>query len=604
MITPMVKYTFAVHNRAYSPFLDDLQELGVVHVGKSKEKILSGEASALSGEAEKLEKIIQFLKNYLPEEQSSKTKVSSSDEITLSVEKLREELDAERLTLEQVKAKTEKSEVWGTFSPEIISKLKESGVEVCFFSIQAKKFNKSWLEKYPVEIVREASNRTWFVALDAQHMHFNGAQKENIPEEDISQLQRDLEKSTKNIVTIEKNLEKLAVSGMDVLQQKLEKVNARLEWLDVKMNLSIPVGEGVVYVLEGWVPVSEEQKLEEYLRKEQIFYLSSPAQSGEHPPVQLKNNRFGKLFEPISKLFALPAYQELDLTLYFAPFFMLFFGFCLGDAGYGLILLVGSTAYKFFASKELKSYLTLGQLFGASTLVMGLIFGTFFGIELVKVPALDNFKNVFLDSSQVFSLSLVVGGVQITFGIILRIINQLRQENPLTAIGSVGWLMLFATAGVFEFLLKHQAISQGLATVRIALYSVSLVMIIFFSTGGPVHMRLFGGLWEIYNTVTGIFGDLLSYIRLFALGIASSILGLVINQMAISFGSAKYIGPVIFILIIVIGHTANIAISSLGAFVHPMRLTFVEFYKNAGFKGSGKPYNPFSKNKSYLSTTS
>ena len=604
MITPMIKYTFAVQSRTYPSFLDDLQEIGVVHVGRSKEKIHHGEASELNDEAEKLEKIIQFLKSYLPEDEINEKTVLSPEEITLKAEKLKEELDAERQALEQVKAKTEKSEVWGTFSPEIISKLQESGVKVCFFSIQAKKFNKRWLEEYPVEIVREAGSRIWFVVLDAKHIHFSGAQKENIPEEDISQLLGEHKKLTKNIAVIEENLEKLAVSGTDVLHKKLEEVNARLEWLDVKMNLSTQVGDGVVYVLEGWVPVSDEQKLKDYLEKEQIFYLSSPAQTGEQPPVQLKNNRFGKLFEPISKLFALPAYQELDLTLYFAPFFMLFFGFCLGDAGYGLILLVGSTAYKFFASKELKSYLTLGQLFGASTLVMGLIFGTFFGVELVKVPALNEFKNVFLDSSQVFSLSLVIGGVQITFGIILRIINQLRQENPLTAIGSFGWLMLFATAGVFEFLLKDQAFSQGFATARIVLYSVSLVMIIFFSTSGPVHMRLFGGLWEIYNTVTGIFGDLLSYIRLFALGIASSILGLVINQMAISFGSAEYIGPVIFILIIVIGHTANIAISSLGAFVHPMRLTFVEFYKNAGFKGSGKPYNPFSKNKSYLSTTS
>ena len=101
--------------------------------------------------------------------------------------------------------------------------------------------------------------------------------------------------------------------------------------------------------------------------------------------------------------------------------------------------------------------------------------------------------------------------------------------------------------------------------------------------------------------VTGIFGDLLSYIRLFALGVASSILGLVVNQMAVAFGKAPYVGPVIFFLIIVIGHTANLAISSLGAFVHPMRLTFVEFYKNAGFKGGGKAYQPFAKQKNHES---
>ena len=123
----------------------------------------------------------------------------------------------------------------------------------------------------------------------------------------------------------------------------------------------------------------------------------------------------------------------------------------------------------------------------------------------------------------------------------------------------------------------------------------ALLVLLYTEPEAKIHMRLAGGLWNFYSTITGIFGDLLSYIRLFALVLSSSILGLVVNKMAVAFGEIRLIGPILFILIIVFGHLGNLAISSLGSFVHPLRLTLVEFYKNAGFTGGGKKYNPFSK---------
>jgi V/A-type H+-transporting ATPase subunit I len=121
--------------------------------------------------------------------------------------------------------------------------------------------------------------------------------------------------------------------------------------------------------------------------------------------------------------------------------------------------------------------------------------------------------------------------------------------------------------------------------------------VLFFSDPSVnIFMRVGKGVWDIYSTVTGIFGDLLSYIRLFALGLSSAILGFVINDIGLQIlGSSKILGPVFFVIFLVIGHTLNILISSLGSFVHPMRLTFVEFYKSAGFKGGGEEYKPFTK---------
>ncbi|MGD9930022.1 MAG: V-type ATP synthase subunit I [Mangrovibacterium sp.] len=603
MIVPMMKYGFAVHHTAYRQFLDDLQELGVVHVGKGSEKNATGETAALQAEAARIRQTTELLKHYQKEGQEVVPCDHTVAEIIEQTQLVLKRLEDAEVELEQLKKKAAERQVWGDYSNDILEKLKEAGIKIDFYSVPVKKWNPEWLEQYPIEIVKRCDKEVKFITIGYEGEPFDGIRLEKLSKHTAGELHRQAAGLEQEISEILKKLGAMGTNGIPVMQERLAAIELRLEWLDVWNNQTSEVGEGTLHLLEGWVPVTEQEKLKAYLEKNHIFYLEATAEPGEQPPIQLTNNKFGRLFEPISKLFSLPAYAELDLTIYFAPFFMLFFGFCLGDAGYGLVLLLGSTIYKRYAGASVKPYLTLGQLFGASTLVMGLIFGTFFGIELAKQDALGGLKEMFLDSSQVFTLSLIVGAVQILFGIIIRVKNQLRKEYPLQALSSVGWLLLFFTIGLFSVLLKDQEQSSLLNIVKNVLYAASILMILLFSGTGPIHLRLIGGLWEMYNTVTGIFGDLLSYIRLFALGIASSILGLVINQMAASFGSGKYIGPVIFILIIVIGHTANLAISSLGAFVHPMRLTFVEFYKNAGFQGGGKPYKPFSKQQNNLSST-
>ncbi len=597
MIVPMLKYTFAVQGKEYAAFLDNLQEWGIVHViEKEAGETGTREQEEVDKEIHRLEKTLKILDRFREEEMtaSASSNLSPEEAITHTDERLKKR-DAAKVALEQAKAALAQAGEWGTYSSDLLQKLEQEGISIRFYSIPKKKFKKEWLDKYAVSLVADTGYQVKFACINHDEVIFEGATAEKLPERDLSVLENDVAKYEAEVQKQEKGLSILAHENTDKLQEQLSGFVNRRTWLDVWNNKTLSVGEGIVRILEGWVPKDRSEQLNKYLEEHGILYLVAKKTAEEQPPIELKNSRFGKLFEPISKLFALPAYQELDLTIYFAPFFMLFFGFCLGDAGYGLVLLLGSTIFRKFASDSVKPFLPLGQLFGASTLVMGLIFGTFFGIELAKVPQLEQVKSLFLDSSQVFSLSLVIGAVQIIFGIVLRIVNQLRQEHPQLAIGTIGWLLLFATAGLFEFVWKDAEKNALMEIAPSVLYGLSLVMIVFFSGTGPVFMRAMGGIWEIYNTVTSIFGDLLSYIRLFALGIASSILGLVINQMAISFGSAPYIGPVIFVLIIVIGHTANLAISSLGAFVHPMRLTFVEFYKNAGFQGTGKPYQPFSK---------
>jgi V/A-type H+-transporting ATPase subunit I len=385
--------------------------------------------------------------------------------------------------------------------------------------------------------------------------------------------------------------------------------------------------------------------------------LVAQPEEGEMPPVELRNGRFSKLFEPISKLFDLPNYGEMDLTPYFAPFFMLFFGFCLGDAGYGVFFILFATIMKPRVKKEMKPILSLTQYLGVATILFGLISGTFFGVNLIDsgytltassmeqiqgqelpagvvaelqglegeyfksredfsvavgsaigeealaahetsilksaeagLPFVGRFRHLMQDSLSMFYLSILIGGIQIIFGIFVRIFNITRQRGFEYALSTMGWFILLVTLVLNATVLGEEAGRY----IFYALLGISGVLIFFMNNPDKNIFVQFGaGIWDTYGMVTGIFGDLLSYIRLFALGISSAILGFVFNDISLQLLNIPVVGWLLFLVLLLAGHSINLFLATLGGFIHPMRLTFVEFYKNAGFQGGGKKYHPF-----------
>jgi V/A-type H+-transporting ATPase subunit I len=267
---------------------------------------------------------------------------------------------------------------------------------------------------------------------------------------------------------------------------------------------------------------------------------------------------------------------------------MMFFGLCLGDAGYGLLILIGATLYKRKASRALHSLLSLGQWLGLATVIFGIVTGTFFGLNLLgdKFAFLGSLRNIMLDSNQIFNFALVLGFIQIIFGLGIQIANKVKQYGWKYAVTPLAWIfMLFAIADMSILKLT------GPASMYV-IYGAIGSILLFNDPDSGILPNIGKGIWELYG-ITGFVGDLLSYIRLFALGISGAILGLVVNDIALRMLSIDWIGPVLFIVFLIFGHGLNLMISTLGAFVHPLRLTFVEFYKNAGFTGGGKEYKPF-----------
>lgn len=643
MIVPMLKYTFIAWHFEYDKFLKDIREIGVLDIvektGDSrnslKEKldyyktvkqmyhfIEKQKISALQ-EIKEIEddlkrrnidiqlsnithkkwpevysedlepynkKLTQIRFDYYRDKFANKDLPKpklTGKEIFEKVLKYRDQLDAEVQHDLILNKALVKARPWGDFSIETIQKLKENNIDIRLFVSSEKKFDKQWTEKYNIEIINRISPFVYFalVTTPGETIELD-AEEVTIPEETISQVEKRKLERFADITVIQQELNYIAINYAEDLFNYLLELEEEIDFGNVLHNTESAVDDNV-RIIEAYIPKNETEQLNQYLEKQSIAYFTEKPKPEDRIPIKQQNNRFARLYEPIGKLFSLPSYAELDLTPFFAPFFMLFFGFCLGDVGYGLLILIGASVYKLKASEDIKPVITLAQFLGLGTILLGALTGTFFGINLLNVESLGNIRNYMLDSQTVFYVALGVGLFQIMFGMALKAVNNYRMLGWQYAILPVGWLIMLL--GMIDFWGSKLA-----PEITLYLIWLGVALIVFFNDPqAGIFGRIGKGIWELYG-ITGIFGDVLSYIRLFALGISSAILGFVINTIALKIlGSAPIIGPIFFVVFLVIGHAANLLISSLGSFVHPMRLTFVEFYKNAGFTGGGKEYNPF-----------
>ena len=349
-------------------------------------------------------------------------------------------------------------------------------------------------------------------------------------------------------------------------------------------------------------------------RNTYVIYIKSNPTEEDNTPVKLKNNRFARLFELIGGMYALPKYGTLDLTPFFAPFYMLFFAICLNDAGYGAILLALGVALFLKGGKSMRQISVLTMVCGGATTLFGLYTGSLFGLSIPNMLGYESIaESPFLDfQNDFFSLALALGVVQILFGMLLNICFKARYFGITTVFAQLGWFIVLLAGCVAGGLpmLNPNWVIPGFTTSSIAFYvalGVGAVLMLFLSDikRNPI-VNFMGGLWDTYNNITGLLSDVLSYIRLFAIGLSGGVLAQVFNSLALGLtgldaGIGEFgVGTIFQILgataILLIGHGINLFMSSISSFVHPMRLTFVEFYKNAGFEMGTRSFEPLTNN--------
>lgn len=598
MIVPMKKYTFLIHHKEYRKFLQDLQDLGMVDVmdkGIEPDEETNCEIQRIS----QFNRVIKILESHLQEETAEKT-----DMMPGTILKNVLQMDAETETIHQKISALDKAyralSPWGDFSVELIRKLEEMGFLLRFYSVSKKKFRAEWRHQYPLEVISHSEGKTHFVIVHRKGETIDiDAEEVKAPERSASEVLEEKKKLEARIEEIETFYRENAAAFLPVIEKAKIDTENRISF-DNALRSADKQAEDKLMVLEGWVPEPKHKQVERFLDEQEVFYLSNAPEKGDKVPIMLRNSKYSSLFEPISKLYSLPKYSEMDLTPFFAPFFMLFFGFCLGDAGYGLLFLIVGTLIKPRMKKDMKRIISLMQWLGASTIIFGAISGTFFGINLIEVAEegrvdwLVSLRDLMLDSEKMFYFALLLGGLQIIYGMCIKAANIIRQRGFKYALSTFGWILLIVGSIVLYAIQNKN--NTGMITILFyALLGVSGILILFLNNPDKnVFINFGGGLWDVYSIATGVMGDLLSYIRLFALGVSSAILGYVFNDLAMQMsGDIPVLSQLIFLVILLIGHGLNIFMASLGAFVHPMRLTFVEFYKNAGFEGGGKSYNPF-----------
>jgi V/A-type H+-transporting ATPase subunit I len=371
------------------------------------------------------------------------------------------------------------------------------------------------------------------------------------------------------------------------------------------------------FVIEGWIPSGKFQNFRDQVNKEfkELVLVEVEPKGGETPPVYLQNPKSIQPFEVITELYGMPNSREFDPSPFLAPFFFIFFGLCLTDAAYGIIM---SSAFLFFLRKYRA---TLGRmklmwvlLFGGiSAIFMGAITGGWFGDLVNYLPPSLHFLKEARDELMLFSpmdqatififIALILGFIQVCFGLTLRMARNIRGGDWVEALcGPLVWLILINS--IVLALLGHRGILPPfLKPLGLAMAILSGLTIVFFTdrTTPRWIIRIAWGMYELYG-ITSYLGNVLSYQRLFALGLATAIIGMVVNLLGNMVLDWPYVGWAIFIPIFIIGHLFNIAINGLGAFVHTLRLQYVEFFPRF-FQGGGRPFTPFKKNPHYTIIT-
>ena len=605
MITKMKKLTFLVYHKEYEEFLNSLRELGVVHIVEKQQG--AADNTELQENIRLFNRLAATLK-LLQNQKHEKNAVIATEggtatrgmQVLDEVDALQTEHGKLSQQLQSYAKEKEVLEVWGNFEPTGIQKLKDAGYIIGFYSCSEGNYKEEWETEYNAMIVNRISSKVFFVTVTKAGQEVDlDVEQAKLPAYSLSRLEALYDTTEQAIEGNEKKLVALSETDIPSLKAALKELQSQIEFSKVVLSSEQTAGDKLM-LIEGWAPAYSKVEIEAYLNDAHVYYEITDPMPGDNVPIRLNNKGFFAWFEPICKLYMLPKYNELDLTPFFAPFFMVFFGLCLGDSGYGLFLFLGATAYRLLAKKvtpSMKSIISLIQVLSASTFFCGLLTGTFFGANIYDLdwPIVQRLKHaVLMDNNDMFRLSLILGVIQILFGMVLKAVNQTIQFGFKYAIATIGWIILLVSTAVSALFASSELLSMGGTAYKVVL-CISGAMIFLFNTPGKnIFMNIGLGLWDSYNMVTGLLGDVLSYVRLFALGLSGGILAGVFNSLAVGMSPDNVIaGPIVMVLIFVIGHAINMFMNVLGAMVHPMRLTVVEFFMNSGYEGGGKEYKPF-----------
>lgn len=605
MIEKMTKYSFILLSGKSEEFLKRLQGLGLVDITRSS-KPVDDRSAALLNVSNELRKAASKLEaeDYSddPELERIEAEVDPDrkyDDPLGSFKESYTRLEALESELAQARKDVEERKPWGCFDASALDALREKGYRIRWYNVSKKVYDPSWAGLYPLQEVSDNGKNVRFVTISDDPEYSLPVDECAAPEGDLRFAERRVASLSASLVSCKARLLELKEYIPEMLRQCDESIDSLQLYLAEAG--SGKAADNLITTFVGFAPTENDTTLCQEFDKMDVFYLKEEAEKEDNPPIKFKENKFVKMFTVLTDMYGRPAYDEFDPTPCISIFFTLFFAMCMGDAGYGIALALIGLAMKkgkgFIASMS-----PLVTTLGVATIVMGTVLHTFFGMDTYAatwVP--DGIKKCMIQGTVAgydaqMLLSILIGIAHLSVAMILKTAYAVKRNGFLESLGTIGWTLLIV-GGVIVGGIALAGVIDATVTkwIVIALGVLSGLGIFLFN---DIHrnplVNIGSGLYETYNTVTGLLGDVLSYLRLYALGLAGGMLGNAFNQLGLSVYGIDVPGVNIlcFALIIGFGHILNLAMCCLGAFVHPLRLNFLEFFKNSGYEGSGKAYSP------------
>ncbi len=597
MIVKMMKYQFVLRAAESAYFIEQLRALGMVDVTTTGYEPSEGDRELIMS-IESHTKADKWLAAFAESEKyvASAAPYTSGEEAYESYLNTSRQLAEYKTQLEQLRKAYADALPWGDFSSSLMKKLNDEGVELHLFVTGSSAFEGiESANEYNICKISQVGETVYFVIVtdkaEPQMIDVNALAVKELAyssKEAQSEIER-VESATKSL---DEEFSRLANSRSVIAANKAQ-FTQNLEFNMINATAE-SAAEGHLLVMEGWAEASLTKEVEALLESQSdILYFKSKPTPEDNTPVKLHNNWYVRLFEMIGNLYAQPKYGTVDLTPFFAPFYMLFFAICLCDAGYGAIIAGAGLLMLTKGGEKMRQPAYLSMVCGAAAIIFGVACNSFFGLEINGLKGISiNFQQSF------FNISMMLGIVHVLLGMIIKIYVTTRRFGFKYALSSFGWLLIIVSAIVTSIF------SDFDSPIFKTSVGVGAVLLIFFNDPDKNPLvNIGGGVWGLYNRMTALLGDVLSYIRLFAIGLSGGILAVVFNSFATGITgldgdlsgegvvsiAMKVVGAA---LILLVGHGINLFMSTISSLVHPMRLTFVEFYGNAGFEIGMRKFKP------------
>jgi V/A-type H+-transporting ATPase subunit I len=607
MIVPMKKVSVIVQTHNRRSMLRSLRKAGVIHifdqgVRSEKSENLKKQYDSLylvnNAIADLQDKKKPLSQKVVSEEVFQELHASFSDMLDLK-KRLEEEIAKDTTAIETLKP-------WGDFDPQDLEDLEHDGVYLYFYTLGKKDL--ALIDSSIAYIQLDPIGSMQVIAVIGQPLDSSiSATRFYMPEFGLSKLQSRKEQDTDRLEQLMRSLtEGGAYLDAYSLHLKKNEQDRRFETIEACMD----GGEDLSWV-SGYIPEPEVSAFSKLASKEGWGYLMDDPSEEDEPPTLIKYPKGIGIIKPVFDILGtVPGYRENDISMWFLLFFSLFFAMIIGDAGYGLVFLLAAGGLHLKAKKATNAVLLLYVL-SLATIIWGALTGTWFGSEKILmglpflqklvIPSISNYPKLFgvdtLDAqNQVMKFCFMIGTVQLSLACVLNVIHKIPKKD-LSLFSDIGWLI--DVLALYFVVLQLVVGQSSNLNVVFSCVGVGFLLVCVFGAQGPgipfgkgLASGLGGFFTTFLNTIS-CFSNIMSYIRLFAVGMASVAIAQSFNSMA--GGMMSGFAAIAGIAVLVIGHSLNLVMGILSVVVHGVRLNLLEFSGQLGMEWTGISYEPFTQ---------